>query len=236
MPRGFILYRPPAGGLAGVGEALRTRSVTVAMQRANLFLAECTDNVTPQAARLRVFEPYEDDPAATAPAQVATEASALFGAGALVPLSNEERVWEWHATPGPELGARVAAFVAFAAARERLPRIHVNAAVRRHGSPKTVQVEVVLEHELRLTLPDGRDVLPFQDDAHYLPGWGRSRLTLQLGPNRIWALLCFPFEAPGQDFQRCVADIEATGLVLAAKNFLVARPNARGDGYVTRKL
>lgn len=231
MPRGFIHYRSPDGGQAGIGEGLRTRSVIEARQRINLFLAECTDNLGPRSARLQVFEPFPPPE----PAAVVDDATRQLGPGERVPLSNEERVWEWKAAPGPDFAARVAAFVAFAVASERLPRIHVNAAVQRHDSPPSPQVELVLEHDFKLVGPDGQ-VLPGQDEALYLPGWGQSRLTLYLGRNRMWAVLHFPFEAPDAAFERCVANIEATGIELARKNFKLARLNQRGDGYVLRKM
>ena len=98
---------------------------------------------------------------------------------------------------------------------EGRPRIHVNPAVRRHGSPRTPQVWATVAYEIALRCG-------VEDTHSYRPGWGQSTLRANLGYNEISLVLHFPFDGMSPELERIVTGIEtALGHSLSRKRMRV---------------
>lgn len=203
----FVHYRSPDVRPGHLGESLRSRSVGDAWSRVRRFLATCTDNPPPRCVTLRVDRAVDDDGGAAA---LVHELSRSLGPSTEWRSStSEERGWEWSGVP------LLDDVVAACARHETRPRIHVNTAVRRHGSPKTPQVWASLAYDITM-----RCGVP---DRHaYAPGWGQSQLRVYLGYNEIWLVMHLPFASLGPELEAAVVSIEeALGHSLARKRFVL---------------
>lgn len=190
----FVHYRSPVVRPGHLGESLRTRRTVDAWARIRRFLAECTDNPPPRSVTLRVDRAVDDDGRAAA---LAEELSRDLGPSAeWRSTASEEHGWEWSV---PMLLDEV---VARCAQHETRPRIHVNAAVRRHGAPQTPQVWASIAYEI--TMQCG-----VPDTHSYQPGWGQSQLRAYLGYNEVWLVLHLPFAQHGPELEAAVTSIEA---------------------------
>jgi hypothetical protein len=191
----FVHYRSPDVRPGHLGESLRTKRVVDAWARIRRFLAECTDDPPPRSVILRVERAVDDDGSA---AVIAAEIDSEFGGGT-----------EWRSNSGEELvrewavdAALLERVVGTCARYEARPRIHVNPAVRRHGSPRTPQVWATIAYEFELRCG--------VEDVHpYRPGWGQSTLRAYLGFNEIGLVLHLPFSGMSPELERSVMAIEA---------------------------
>lgn len=181
----FVLYRSPDPRPGHRGESLRTRSAAEAWSRIRRFLADHTDDPPPRSAVLTVEAAVDDDGSAEV---VADSIAASLGAATPVASSSgDERGWEWKVDPtSPDAVTQV---VGWCAHHEHRPRIHINPAVRRHGSPKTPQVWATIAYEIALRGPP--------DTHRFRPGWGQSQLRAFLGFNEVWLVLHLPFAELG---------------------------------------
>lgn len=190
----FVHYRSPDVRPGHLGESLRSKSVTAAWARIRRCLAECTDDPAPRSVMLRVERAVDDDGSYAA---IVAETATVFGDGAeWRSSSGEEHVWEWSLA-----AASLDRVVATCVEHEARPRIHVNPAVRRHGSPQTPQVWATVAYEIALRCG-------VEDTHSYQPGWGQSQLRAYLGYNEIWLVLHFPFGGFSPELERCVTVIE----------------------------
>lgn len=210
----FVHYRSPATRPGHVGQSMRTRSVATAWVRARRFLAECTDDPTPHTATLRVDVAVDDVGSADL---LAADVSRSLGPGVEVRSGNgKERGWEWSVDASS--ARAIATVVAACEQHEARPRIHVNEAVRRHGSPPTPQVWATIAYDitLRCAVPDTHD---------YRPGWGQSQLRLYLGFNELFLVLHFPFGSLGPELEDAVRAVEQTlGLTLSRRQLALHAP------------
>lgn len=197
----FVHYRSRDARPGHRGESLRTRRVADAWAQIRRFLAECTDDPAPRRIDLRVDTAVDDIDAAAITADVAS----VFGDGTeWRSSSGDERACEWSVDV-----VRLADVVAICAQHEARPRIHVNAAVRRHHSPATPQVTATIAYDIALRCG-------VVDTHAYQPGWGQSQLRAYLGFNEIWLALHLPFSTLGPELEEAVAAIEsALGHVLS---------------------
>ena len=204
----FVLYRSPDVRPGHLGESLRTKRVVDAWARVRRFLAECTDDPPPRSVVLHVERAVDDDGSA---ATIAAEIGSELGAST-----------EWRSSSGEELVREWAVDVALlervvrmCARYEGRPRIHVNPAVRRHGSPRTPQVWATVAYEIALRCG-------VEDTHSYRPGWGQSTLRANLGYNEISLVLHFPFDGMSPELERIVTGIEtALGHSLSRKRMRV---------------
>ena len=206
----FVHYlsRDPRPGHRG--ESLRTRRVADAWTQIRRFLAECTDDPAPRTVELRVDTAVDGiDDATTLTAEVAS----VFGSGTeWRSSSGDEHAYEWSVD-----AVRLTDVVAICAQHEARPRIHVNAAVRRHRSAATPQVTATIAYDIAMRCG-------VVDTHAYQSGWGQSQLRAYLGLNEIWLALHLPFSTLGPELEQAVAAIEsALGHVLSRDRLRIHR-------------